>query len=61
MLSLLILLIIIGVVLAVVPIDPQVRRLVLIGVAVLFVIWLCSLLFGGLDLSWYPRRRVIVD
>lgn len=57
MLWLLIVIIVIGVVIHLVPMDPEALKLVRIGLVVLFIIWLIALLFGGLDLTAFPPHR----
>ena len=61
LIGLLIVLLIIGVVMALVPVDPTVKRIIWIILAVLLVVWILAAfgLLGG-DIGFYPRERVIV-
>lgn len=62
MLTLLVFLLVVGIVMAFLPVDANVRRLIYYVLAALVVLWLIGVLFGGFEVGgWYPRRRIVVD
>lgn len=60
MVWLLIVIVIIGVVMELVPMDAEAKRLVRIALVVLFVVWLLALLLGGFDFVGPPFHRTVI-
>jgi hypothetical protein len=60
MLWLLIVILVVGVAMEVLPVDAEAKRLVRVGLIVLFIVWLVLLLFGGFEFTGPPFRRTVI-
>jgi hypothetical protein len=60
LIGLLVLLLIVGVVLALVPVDPKIRTAIYVVLVVLLILWLlCAFGVVG-DFGFYPRTRNVI-